>query len=250
MDILIVRLSAPLLSFGGALIDHYGPIRSHPACSMITGLLGNALGYDHREWNRLQCLQDRLHFAVRCDIQGEKIRDYQTVDLSQDFFQKTGWTTFGSPQERDGGEATKNGTHIRYRDYWAGAVYTLAISLEPEEAGLDVESLALALKEPKRPLFIGRKNCIPSDFLFQGILEAESLLDALLQFPLSPLALVNPNTSYVKIWVESDDKESASEHIIPITDERDWANQIHTGRRLISEMSVSITQFKGGFNAK
>lgn len=248
MDILIVRLSAPLLSFGGALIDHFGPIRSHPACSMITGLLGNALGFDHSESRKLQTLQNRLHFAVRCDFQGEKIRDYQTVDFGQDFFQQTGWRTCGSSQNRFGGES-RNGTHIRYRDYWAGAIYTLAITLDPQGEEPNLESLARALKEPKRPLFIGRKHCIPSEFIFQGILKADSLLDALIQTPLSQLTEnSSEDRSFVKIWIENNGEAGSIDNIVPITDERDWANQIHAGRRLIIEKTIPVTQIRGRTN--
>ena len=46
---LILRLDAPLVSFGGEAIDHYGVIRPFPAKSMIAGLIGNALGFERYE---------------------------------------------------------------------------------------------------------------------------------------------------------------------------------------------------------
>ena len=66
---------------------------------MLTGLLANALGWDHRDADSLERLQDRLRFASRLDRAGHPLVDYQTVDLGQDWMrpENAGWTT------RDGG---------------------------------------------------------------------------------------------------------------------------------------------------
>ena len=93
-----------------------------PIASLVAGLLGNALGYDHHESARLQRLQDRLRFAVRLDRRGEGLVDFHTVDLGQDFMRQ-GWTTRHRPQERAGGSA-KTGTHIRYRHYRVDSICT------------------------------------------------------------------------------------------------------------------------------
>ena len=61
--ILIFHLQAPLMSFGGPQIDQIGPTGRFPTVSQITGLLGNALGYRHNDFGRLQALQDRLSLA-------------------------------------------------------------------------------------------------------------------------------------------------------------------------------------------
>jgi CRISPR-associated Cas5-like protein len=84
IDALILRLDAPLISFGGVMIDQNGVSRQYPARSMLTGLIANALGYDHRDADLLEALQSRIHQGVRCDVPGELLHDYQTVDLSQD----------------------------------------------------------------------------------------------------------------------------------------------------------------------
>ena len=38
--VLLLRLDAPLVSFGGPMVDHRGVVQRMPALSMITGLLG------------------------------------------------------------------------------------------------------------------------------------------------------------------------------------------------------------------
>ena len=41
---LILRLDAPLMSFGGIAIDQFGVIDTWPHSSLLTGLIGNAWG--------------------------------------------------------------------------------------------------------------------------------------------------------------------------------------------------------------
>ena len=121
MDCLLLRLDAPLMSFGSVVVDQLNPTWRFPARSMLVGLLGNALGWDHRDADRLQALQDRLRFAARWDAEPEPLTDYQTVDLGQGFMLDTGWTTRGQREDRRGGSAA-TGTHQRWRDHWANGV--------------------------------------------------------------------------------------------------------------------------------
>jgi CRISPR system Cascade subunit CasD len=107
MDILLLRLEAPLMSFGAPIVDRHGVIQPYPALSMMTGLLGNALGVDHSEPERLQQLQRRLRYAVRQDRRGQQLRDYQTVDLSKPYLDDArAWTTRHALEQRKGGSAS------------------------------------------------------------------------------------------------------------------------------------------------
>ncbi len=234
IDALILRLEAPLVSFGGVIIDQNGVTRLFPARSMLAGMLGNALGYHHRDAAALQALQERLRYAVRCDKPGEPLRDYQTVDLSQPFLQR-GWTTRGIAQGRAGAEATRTGTHIRYRDYLADGVYTVALALEPPNRDPDAARLEHALRAPARPLFIGRKPCLPATPILLSRIEAADLRDALARAPLSARA---SDQRRLRAWFAA---EGASERAaVPVTDERDWTNQIHVGRRFVVEDFIDV----------
>src|SRR5690625_5494486 len=108
MEALIIRLDAPLMSFGAPMIDRHGKGPPDPALSMTTGMLVNALGYDHTDYQRLRTLQNRINYASRQDRAGQQIQDYQTVDLSQEFMlDKNAWTTLGWIDKRKGGSASK-----------------------------------------------------------------------------------------------------------------------------------------------
>jgi len=239
MEALLVRLEAPLMSFGAPIVDRNGVIQPYPALSLMTGLLGNALGYDHSDFERLEQLQERLVYASRQDRRGRQIRDYQTVDLSAAYMQDDhAWTTAGEIEERKGGRAS-TGTHIRLRDYWADASHIVAITLEPRDEDPTLDDLQRALQHPERPLFLGRKPCLPSTPLYAGRIEAADLVDALRRAPLASRA--DAGLRYRAWWpTHPNGQEHPADMRQPVTDRRDWANQIHVGERWIAEGELTI----------
>ena len=236
MQVLLIRLEAPLISFGAPIVDNMGTIQTWPALSMLVGLLGNALGYHHRDIRELQRLQERLRYACRQDRKGRRIQDYQTVDLGSPYLSdELGWTTRGQLERRAGGSSRE--THIRQRDYWADAMYTIALTLVPENEKPTSKDLTHALEYPERPLFIGRKSCLPSSPLFAGELQADDLLDALLLD--LPSDDVDLGKSMLAFWQEEGPKTSDGHSARPITDARDWTNQIHVGERWVGSGWIS-----------
>jgi CRISPR system Cascade subunit CasD len=249
MDVLILRFDAPLMSFGAPIVDQRGEINPYPALSMMTGLLGNALGVDHSEFDRLDRLQERLRYASRQDRRGRQIQDYQTVDLSKPYMDDDrAWTTRGTLEKRKGGSAS-SGTHIRYRDYWADAVHTVAVTLDPPDESPTLDDLAAAVRHPARPLFLGRKPCLPAGSLFAGRTRAESLPAALVHTPLH--ARHDEKERHPAWWPthpdapkpqdEAPDSPVVEDMRRPITDRRDWENQIHTGERWLADGTIRVT---------
>jgi len=230
---LLLRFDAPLVSFGAPMVDQNGVVQTFPGLSMLTGLLANALGWHHRDTAKLSSLQERLRYAARIDRRGEPLIDYQTVALGSDWMvpEKAGWTTRGRIAARGG--ASGEATHQRYRHYRADSVHTVAISVDGAESPT-VDELAAALREPARPLFIGRKCCLPAARILLGVIEAQSLVAALASTPRSPRGDDGPLAA---TWWDGDDaaRSTGASHVVPVTDERDWRNQIHTGRRLMRE---------------
>ena len=231
-EFLVLRLEGPLMSFGGVQVDENNTTEAFPGLSLLTGLLGNALGYEHYDFEKLQRLQERIRYAARQDRRGREIMDYQTVDLGQDFLRE-GWTTRGAPGRRAGGSA-KTGTHIRRRYYWADAVYTVVLTLDPAEEEPDLDMCARALAEPCRPLYLGRRACPPAGPVMMEKRNAVGLRQALAETPLSNRA--SEQASYTAWWPHDPSKEAPGlGRVIPINDRRDWANRVHTGRRFVWE---------------
>jgi CRISPR system Cascade subunit CasD len=236
MKVLVLRLDAPIVSFGAPMVDQNGVVQAFPTLSLLTGMLANALGWNHHDTNKLTSLQSRLRFAARIDRRGEALVDYQIADLGQPWMiaKNAGWTTRGAIAERGG--ASGEGLHIRYRHYRADSLHTVTLTLVGEESPT-VDEAARALTEPARPLFIGRKCCIPASRLLLATIEASSLVAALAGIPRSPRADSGPLSA---CWWEGDDPTGAvgDSRVVHVTDERDWKNQIHTGRRLMREGRV------------
>lgn len=237
MDCLMLRLDAPLISFGGVVIDQINPVERFPGRSLITGLLANALGWDHCDANRLAELQTRLRLAARWDAEPERLVDYHTVDLGQEHLVGTGWTTRGRREDRGSGAAT-SGTHQRYRHYWANGVATVAVALTDDDAP-DVTALECALLNPARPLFIGRKTCLPASPLLLGRREAPSLRDALRREPLADIGPRRQPKAIEACWPAD---EAAGADTIERYDLRDWRNNLHRGSQLYAVGLLELTQ--------
>lgn len=237
MEILLLRFDAPLISFGAPTVDSRGVIQPYPALSMITGMLGNALGYDHSQFHRLEELQEGIQYASRQDRRGEQIQDYQTIDFSQDFLDKSrAWTTRGTIEGRS--TRLQKQTHIRKRDYWADSAHTVALSVDESTGAPALMRLAKALKEPERPLFIGRKTCLPGTSIFLDTVEAPSLVDALKAAPLADPC--DPGPTYRAWWPTQPHDADHADIARPVTDRRDWKNQIHVGERWIAEGNITV----------
>ncbi|MGO1303876.1 MAG: type I-E CRISPR-associated protein Cas5/CasD [Sphingomonas parapaucimobilis] len=115
---MLLDLDAPLMSFGGDLVDAYGVVRDFPAKSMVAGLFGNALGWERYEAARHAALQARLTMGSLRIAEGQRQREFQTAKLEAN---DRGWTTHGRVEGRAGGADTYKSPHIRYRDMDADA---------------------------------------------------------------------------------------------------------------------------------
>ncbi len=222
-----------LLSFGAPAVGKVRPTDIFPACSMITGLLANALGYEHTEQRRMQVLQSAISMGTRIDMPGNRIIDYQTL-----FFTKKElplWRSDSFRGERDvikAIQAGKNeGTVIRLKHYLADSVIhtIICVASEQDESLPSAEEIAQALTYPFRVLFIGRYCCIPYAPLYRGIIEADSVYAALEQ-----IISERGNGPFIAEWpVVSSAPEKKGELMIERQDLRDWTNDVHSGSRLV-----------------
>ena len=221
---LLIKLEAPLMAFGGETIDNYGVIRPFPATSMLTGLFANALGWRRVERQQHQQLQDRLVFAARIDREpagGVRMQDFQSAAINN---AEQSWTTRGAPEGRRGG-AFQN--WLRYRDYWVDMRVTVALRLEPADIAPTLDDLANALQEPARPLFLGRKPCLPTAPLFNDFADGDTALAVLLPEQPENLRLLWPAGEGVS--------DISANRTYMLTDQRNWISGLHGGGRTVCE---------------
>jgi CRISPR system Cascade subunit CasD len=233
-----------MLSFGGVAIDHLGVTREFPAQSMLTGLIGNALGWDRMERKKHQRLQDAMVFAARIDHDdgSGKLIDVQNANLAKN---DRGWTARGEPEGRDGD--SYGGPHRRYREYHADrrvvVVCGLDVNLSQDVPSL--EMIAVALDRPARPLFVGRKPCIPSaPILVPGFVEAPNAHDALCR-----VGSANGELRKMRaIWPCGDGPEDGAgvDNVHDLPDVRNWVTGLHCGVRKVVDGTVSAREVCDG----
>lgn len=230
---LIISLEAPLMAFGDEIVDANGRVRPFPGASNLTGLFANALGWTRGMRQRHQALQERLLFAVRLDRPGQKVQDFQTAKLEAN---DRGWTTRGRPEGREGGSNTYKSPHIRYRDLIADAALLVAIALDPPDDFPTVEGLADALARPARPLFLGRKSCLPSCPLVpaspdERFIDAANPFDAVARVT-SKAGDCDPHArGPIVLGPERVDLPQGLFERLVVADERNWLSGVHGGSR-------------------
>jgi CRISPR system Cascade subunit CasD len=220
---LILILEGALSAYGGEMVDARGPVRDWPGASLLTGLFANALGYNRAQRAAHARLQARIDFAVRIDRPGERMQDYQTAQLAHS---DQGWTTRGTPEGREGGASTYKSPHIRWRDYFADSRTIVALALRDAAEVPTLDDLAAALSEPARPLFLGRKPCLPTRPILEKVVEAADPLDAItmmdpLESESDPAIVVRDRPGLPAAWER-----------LFVTDERDWVSGVHAGERI------------------
>ncbi|MCY4327812.1 MAG: type I-E CRISPR-associated protein Cas5/CasD [Rhodobacteraceae bacterium] len=226
---LTLRFDAPIMAFGGVAIDQVGPTRQFPTASMLTGLIGNALGWNWSDRGWHQDLQGRLVFAARLDQDGVLVEDNQNAQLARS---DKGWTSFGCPEGRAG--ASYGAPHRRFREYLADASVRVVLRLRAEDQSPRLKELADAFEQPARPLYIGRKPCLPSmPFLEPGQnrwIVAETAWAALCAIPGTP-----PRFRFRAQWPVGEGPRAGECFgcIIDMPDLRNWHTGLHAGARQI-----------------
>ena len=229
---LVVRLEAPLMAFGGVLIDQVGPVRDFPAASMLVGLICNALGWRWSDRERHQAVQDRLIFGARREREGAMLTDTQNAQLAKT---DKGWTTLGVPEGRDG--ASYGAPHRRLRDYHADLSMRLVLRLVPEEETPTLDHVAEGFDRPSRPLYIGRKPCLPTAPLLAS--EPKRWVTASTAF--EALSAVGGRHEPLRaLWPVDQGPETGDgvDRVVDLADLRNWTTGLHGGSRRVVEGRV------------
>lgn len=151
MSTLLLRLAAPLQSWGSNSKFDRRHTDMEPTKSGVIGMLACALG--NRREEPLGALAD-LQYGVRVDQEGEVIVDFHMVHEQSSSKNAASWVT--------------------RRYYLSDAVFLVAV-----EGPLEVlQKLELALKKPVFPIYLGRRSCPPTGKIVLGIRE-KNLQDAL-----------------------------------------------------------------------
>ncbi|NJP10755.1 MAG: type I-E CRISPR-associated protein Cas5/CasD [Leptolyngbyaceae cyanobacterium RU_5_1] len=161
MPTLMLRMRAPMMSWGDHSRFTIRDTRREPTKSAVIGILCAALG--RPRWQPVADLA-ALKMGVRVNQEGLVQCDYHTI---QDSIKSSG---------------SKGDTVISQRYYVADADYL--VGLEWSDRTL-LETLDSALQSPVWQLYFGRKSFVPSRPIQVGIVDLP-LEDALKQHPYEP----------------------------------------------------------------
>lgn len=188
MNTLLIRLCAPMQSWGTQSRFTVRDTGFEPSKSGVLGLLCAALGIDREDDDGLQLLTT-LRMGVRVDREGALRVDFHTaLDI----------------MKADGNKPKppKNPKYssLSSRYYLADAAFL--VGLESNELPL-LERIQAALQKPRWALFLGRKAFVPSEsiWLEDGLRMGEDLKTALEKCP----PLRQPEKEKLRVVLEDKD---------------------------------------------
>lgn len=174
MPTLLLRMRAPMMSWGDHSRFTIRDSRREPTKSAVMGLLCAALG--RPRWEPVHDLAT-LKMGVRVNQEGVVQCDYHTV---MDSIKSSG---------------SKGDTVISQRYYVADADYLVGLegigAASPEENDLLLETLDAALQNPCWHLYFGRKSFVPSQPVQIGVVDFP-LEEALKRHPYTARKRGNP----------------------------------------------------------
>lgn len=174
---LLLWLEAPLQSWGHDSKFGRRDSLDFPTKSGVLGLLccARGVGGEESAWlSALANLDMQLVAYVPKDKQGMPLprqpllRDFHMVGSGYDA--QDPWASLLIPKTSDGKKAVGGGTKMTYRYYLQDMAYAVALQVPREIA----DELAQALTCPVWDLYLGRKNCVPTEFIYQGLFESST----------------------------------------------------------------------------
>lgn len=267
MKTLVLRFDSHMMSFGTVNIGPVIKIGKFPNASMLCGLVANSLGFYHEDFSKLQELQSRIRYAARWDswvptaisnpnhyhtlknlpakAQPYRLNEMQTTDFGQEKMTIGGWTTWKKKREERGKSSQKT-THQSYHQYWADAIVTVVVSVQGEGFP-NLENIKESLQYPARPLFLGKKCCIPARPILDRtpIWEGENELEIIKKVPIwnrdGTVASADNGKGSVNTikratcWPADIRVPETNYQVKHEKENRDWANRIFTGHNLRAE---------------
>lgn len=159
MATLLLRLAAPLQSWGADSKFEIRKTNREPTKSGVLGLLAAALGLRRSDDAGIRELES-LRFGVRVDQEGGLLVDFHTANSP-------------TPQQAAKARALDKAPsppYVTRRHYLTDAIFL--VGLESEDEAL-LHRLENALHRPAFPLFLGRRSCPPTQPLCLGIRQEE-----------------------------------------------------------------------------
>lgn len=182
---LLLWFEAPLQSWGSDSKFGRRDTQAFPTKSGVLGLVCSALGAGGEQralLTEFAALGQTVVSFTRLGTKGESVvkqerepqlRDFHMVGSGYD--KQDPWATMLIPKTSEGKAAVGGGSKMTYRYYLQDAAFAVVLEVSADKA----ETITQALQNPAWDVYLGRKNCVPTDFIYRGNFAYES--DALAQ---------------------------------------------------------------------
>lgn len=172
---LLLWLEGPLQAWGHDSRFGRRDSLDFPTKSGVLGLVccARGAGGAQREWLAVWAdLDMQVEAYVPLDAKGQPLprlpllRDFHMVGSGYD--DQDPWQSLLIPKTSEGKKAVGGGTKMTYRYYLQDMAYAVVLEAPREWA----DEAASALQAPLWDLYLGRKSCVPSEFIFQGLFDS------------------------------------------------------------------------------
>lgn len=169
---LLLWFEAPLQAWGYDSKFSSRQTNDFPTKSGIYGIYLSALGLKGEQKQILKELSgfNQTIFAFSKDLGTPTLVDYHMVGSGYNKEDK--WESFLIPRKEDGSFAVAangyGGSKITYRHYLQNAFFAVIQELNEDLCN----RITKALLNPTFDIYLGRKNCVPTDFVFRGSFDS------------------------------------------------------------------------------
>lgn len=215
-NVLFLRLEGPLQAWGEDSQWSERRTMLEPTKSGVVGLLACTLGWSDDP--RIRALSQRVRVGVRVDAPGAPapLRDYHTIGGGATMPQLL--TGRGDRKETPGGQPH---TEETWRSYLSDASFLAAVMADPPL----IRELAGAVQGPRWVWYLGRKSCVPTRPLFDGVGEFPTLEAALEDHPVLLVGDSPQLEEHPRIVVETGPGAGAVRHRTALVSRAFWIHE-------------------------
>jgi CRISPR system Cascade subunit CasD len=177
---LLLWLEGPLQSWGADSKFGRRDTLGYPTKSGILGMLCAAMGASGEQRELLGEMADRdqtvISYTRLTKQKFGKTAQHDREPLLKDFHMvgsgyddSDPWQSLLIPKTAEGEKAVGGGQKMTYRYYLQDAAFAVILEVPIDK----VELFADALQNPVYDIYLGRKNCVPTEFVYQDKFDTE-----------------------------------------------------------------------------
>ncbi len=167
---MLLWFEAPLQSWGADSKFSRRDTLEFPTKSGVLGLVLCVMGASGEQKDLLACFSNLKQTVLSFQYDRDSLlHDFQMIGSGYD--SKNKWQKNFIPKKADGDVPTNSdGTKLTHRYYLQNAVFAVLLEVPADLT----EKIANALQNPVYPIYLGRRCCVPTDFVYQGEFASEN----------------------------------------------------------------------------